>query len=617
MTLNNRQIDLINILDSLTYRKGSILAQKLKVSTRTIRNDIAHINSIYPSKFIESHKQKGYKLNPNIHTLNQKYNVFTPNERLIYITFNLLKYNQINLLITQQTLFISDRTLDLDLIRLKKYINSYSTSIELHRSKDIVTLSNTNNHQLLHYLSSILFDDFPHGLISSFFESLDYTVLYQIISENLYKHNLHPKYFSISMLSIECAFILEKYKHNSNSIAQSSHSKSINLFILDILNDIQINFDIEVVHELERFMYPYLRINELENLPIDYDQLNGIRLDLNNDINEINKIYSIQIHLDDPQLETLSKHIYFSIFRAELGIIRENCLSKYLESEYLFIIDLAITELNWLNSRLKYPLHTTELMYLCAYFALLYHNSRTQAYVNVDIYVPESRANASLIMFKLKEQFNHPLLQYNLYHTNKNTDLLISTESIDFNIPTFKLKKNPELIDYTNIASQIKTYVSKIIVKRLLSRINVIFLGEFLLNESFNSYQDILLKHSDYLYQNGIVDYEFGKELMYRESVASTILDTGISIPHSIHRNQKRTSLSILKFKHPFEWDDTKIKRIIFLTFNPEDYDDIDDLLIHSLINISKNKALISKLNKFDSFIEGLKQLLIDIIFPI
>ena len=62
--LSSRQKAIIKTLESDTWIKGQVLANKLDVTTRTIRSDIEKINSIIP-ELIESHTRKGYFLHLN------------------------------------------------------------------------------------------------------------------------------------------------------------------------------------------------------------------------------------------------------------------------------------------------------------------------------------------------------------------------------------------------------------------------------------------------------------------------------------------------------------------------------------------------------------------------
>ena len=126
MGLIERQKSVVKYLRDIDeWVKGSELAKILDVTDRTIRNDIISINKFYDKDIIISVKGRGYKYNDFAKVSNTDnitdIGALIAIERWVYIVKKLIVFKEgINLFDLAEELFISESTLQNDIIKIKR-----------------------------------------------------------------------------------------------------------------------------------------------------------------------------------------------------------------------------------------------------------------------------------------------------------------------------------------------------------------------------------------------------------------------------------------------------------------------------------------------------------------
>ncbi len=123
--MKQRQDKLLSILkESKSWIKGKDLAAMLKVTPRTIRNDMEALKTLLPEGAIESSNQYGYRINSDrlgSATLGTNSDVpQTPEERRDYLLKLLVSEKSVNAARLPSLLYVSAYTIEGDLRAIRQ-----------------------------------------------------------------------------------------------------------------------------------------------------------------------------------------------------------------------------------------------------------------------------------------------------------------------------------------------------------------------------------------------------------------------------------------------------------------------------------------------------------------
>ncbi|WP_051652503.1 BglG family transcription antiterminator [Clostridium algidicarnis] len=222
--LNKRQEKIIMFMHGdKGWIIGEALAKLLMVSCRTIRSDVANINSFYEDVLIESNTRHGYRINEDkFQRLDIGLSEMIPQtseERCIYIIKELLfQQKEINLILLQDKVFVSGYSIDSDIKKVKKIIGAYE-SLQLIRSKNYICLTGTEEDKRKLYkdlLENEIKGNFLNlDKIASLYKGFDLIEVKGILEDTFKEYHYCIHGFDFTILLIQIGIAIERnIKHN-------------------------------------------------------------------------------------------------------------------------------------------------------------------------------------------------------------------------------------------------------------------------------------------------------------------------------------------------------------------------------------------------------------------
>ncbi|MEX1378076.1 MAG: HTH domain-containing protein [Eubacteriales bacterium] len=613
--LSIRQRQLLQFLQSQTsYITGSELAKFLRVSPRTIRNDISEINAKLAENniHISSLKSRGYLLNIDnplaLDALKKMDDSFlSREERVHYLTMQLcLSEIPINLYDLEDEMHVSHTTLEHDLMYLKKkYVHEFPF-IQLSQKKSFIEFEKNERKRrsvlnlLIHsgwnynYKGNILFnyqyiDEKDMNLIIN--EVTKCLSVYQIQLEdtNLVLLNLSITIMHIRILNGHQLDEFKDIEKDDKLVSEAVDS------LFDKLEDIlKCSFNVAERNEI------YLHISNsrlMDASKLNFDTVSDF---FHRDIisvadeylQKVSEFFSINLLNDEDFYITLLQYIrylqspmhIFNMFQVSQDIARSNLLIEY-EIAYLF----QPFAKEYIGSYLNQP----ELLYLafCISGAMEFLNKTIQGSKlktiicsHLNLYITWS------IKRKILASFDNfidivALLPINArkVYDFENTDLVITTTNMTINTPNqAQIIRITPFVTSSDYAS-ISKYIDR---KRIndLSAPNTQSLLTLLENASWHECMgwddkyEVLRNLCNDFEKDNYVTEDYLEDLFTRESIIPFAFQPGIVLAYSF-RPSTKTSLSVATLDHRIIWNGHKIRTIILAAFHPDEYTLIFKLL--------------------------------------
>ncbi|MBE5891381.1 MAG: HTH domain-containing protein [Lachnospiraceae bacterium] len=386
INLSLRQRQLLHDLQSESgYITGQMLASKLRVSSRTIRNDITEMNQLLEGTGISiiSKHRFGYRLesqNPKTlnHLTRSTTSFLTREERLRHVAQRLCRSDApINLDELADEMYISKPTLELDLKEFRKqYLLSYP-QIELIRARNRISFEDTEwkRREILTQLYSTRWDYQTKGNEVFQYEYPDENIISACtaaIDDFLTTNGWTLEDINIVRLDLKLAIAAARIKEG-HSLSED-HSQYINPQIItqtDLLIDTIENKLNVTLNEFERHdIYEHISCSKIEDIDmlrnnlVAYFEPSLIRF-----VNDYLNLIESQYHMDlfDDEEFYLALLIFFRYLSLPVHFMNPDVLKEsFSPIHYAVEFELAYLIQPLALEYYGFYLSQIELFYLCS-----------------------------------------------------------------------------------------------------------------------------------------------------------------------------------------------------------------------------------------------------------
>ncbi len=357
-----------NILIFLTTLNNSIkieqLAEKFKVSSRTIRNELHVIDGFlneYKIKiirkpsvgiYLEKDKDNFIKLRNDLNLID--YRILDSEERNIVISLLILCNKKITFDKLANICLISKQTVINSFKSIEKYFLEYGVNIIKSQGKGITVYSN------------------QESILNLFENILETTYKNELIMNLLFKNS------EIYKFGTDAFLILNNLSKEKNVYFSNEDKIKILLkfVIFRFVDDFTINktnnkiypsyFSEENINKIEKLMEKYVVINNSKSLEYKVAVYLIEKLDKINKINKINKEYFIN---------GLTNHLRLAIYREKNNIKIENELLSQIKIRIPLIFEFTKRELLMCEALDGIIFSENEIAYISMYLASAYEKS--------------------------------------------------------------------------------------------------------------------------------------------------------------------------------------------------------------------------------------------------
>lgn len=620
----NRLCKILEIIELSNLTTAQSIADKLGVSTKTVKNEIRELNRLLNSYALIELKQGRYVLyiidQENFEKIrlgfSRQDNFFnSQNNRMAYI---------VNKLMRSETPYLTDdlaeemnvgRTTFIgDLKKLRKNIEKYNLQIIGKTNKGLFLegIEIDIRMCILEYFYIPIYKDYK--IDTDIVEWISSLCRKNSLGNSLIDHFI--KFFTVMIDRLLNGYEIKALDEDYIQLKSTTTFEFVN----KILDEVEKRLHIKIPENERIFMV--LPIISMRT-PINSKGIKGIdvsdeAIELVNDIiNLIKKQMNITIMPGD-FLDEFVYHIFFMINRVKFGINIKNSILEDIEEKYPVSYKMAELSKYLVEDKLKKEVSKDEVGFMAMYFGVFIEENsyKKNKIYKVAVICGTGVLTARIISSQLKKILSTES-QIDIYSSGEvneevlnRYDLVCSTYKLDFSIST-PLIYMKEIFDEYEFRKQIEQtkYMEKLEVP-LLQGLDSILLSildeeKFFVLDPNISYNKNINYMVDSLYKNGYVDEGFKERLRLREENSTMVFDKYIAIPHVINYKSSNIVLALGVLEENLSVEKDRNVRLVFLLGIPEELGENEILLIkiyNEIISIAKDENKVKEISKLKKY---------------
>ncbi|HFL3270454.1 TPA: transcription antiterminator [Clostridioides difficile] len=618
------------------------LSNHLKVSERTIRNDITSINGTLEKNgaIIKIKKGEGYYIDILNLALYQQYLALisddimdsseipdSPIERNQYILKYILYNNTyIKLEDLANSLYVSKFTILNDIKRIKPILSKYNLILVSKpyygvkvEGKEIDIRRCISNNMI-----NRNFENYIIGITDreiELFNNVDLIELQRVVLSEINKFNINFLDFNLKNFIIHLAItigrILDGYCLDNVLDVVLTDFQS-NTTVENIFNYIESKYTIIISKADRVYLYNHFitKSSLLDNVS---NRVDTKIIEYVEEILEvINNQYTFDLRNDSVLFDDLVLHFKSILNSKSYNLNKVNPLINTIKSNYPLAFEITLNAIEKVFKNSIYSLTEDEIGYVSLHIGAgieRFFQSNIKC-KNVVLVCGSGYGSSRLLEVQLNKVFHDKInilqcLSFNQFLASElsDVDIIISTiplnhDSIPIVLVDLKLLKK----DIENISKSITN--NSHIYSNLLD--NFFDKNLFIVNPKIKDKDELIKLMCNKLTQSEIVFPSFAESVFYRESLSSTNIDDFLAIPHPMELSSIRTKICISILNEPIYWsEDSTVKLIMMLAINKDDYIKINSIydILLKIIHDNDIRDSISNCNDFDNFLSIIKSI--------
>lgn len=647
-----RQKNIIKMLLSEDgWIKGARIAKEMGITDRTVRSDIAAINSVMEgsNNIIESSRQNGYRLKSEDSELlnkllfNKNNLPITPEERLRYLSIRLLQVDESNpkkLWELADELAISMPTLESTIQKIRGVLENRKDPFMIQRKRGYIWTKGLEESRRF-LLKELILDrmDPSYLIISNYYKYFDKNILETIMECIL----ISLKEFN-SIMTDEDIIHLVVYlaiKHNRIS---TGHSLLIQKSESYSVNDEKSNLALKIAEHLKDKLGLHLNDTEVLDLIM---QLSLMRVvtekqkgkEINNCsdknhfmaivdslLNDIKDNFGLDLSNDEELRTGLCSHIKYMIKQKGEPPVGSNPILGLLKTEYSFVFEMSLYLYECFYEMFDVKLNEDELGYITAYLGAAIErmeSNMNSSNITISLVSNTNHGTSTLLMARIKSKFSNkfnlvgPYSAYRLEDIMKDNPLgIITTASKymfdDCHLPVVKISPMLDSNDITAINLMIASIKNKNLTNPLPNGVDSYFDKKFFFkNLKAENYTEAITKMSEALEAEGYVRSDFLEKTLQREKISFTTFGNLLAMPHPLESSSNKTIISVAILDHAIKWGNAFVQVIFLMSIRKEDLKYIRHLF-NITVELANNPERVTRLilsKDYEHFISILKEI--------
>lgn len=649
------------ILEFFVKNKGDMItskevAEKLKISDRTVRNYIKSLQDILLENGSEiiARPGHGYTIKVNDES---EFNTFLQNNESNLLNKNKLRlddskdrqYQILNKLLFEDAyvlfddlcdeLFVSRSTLSNDFSEIRKFIKSYNLSVVSKVKKGVYIEGNERDkrHFIMDYFFGNIFSLSINKYVGNtlFLNNISFEEITIIVLDECRGAGLKLSDYIIQNLVLHIALAIKRIKDGFNLPIGDEDEliewKKEVIVAKNILKRITLFSNIEFPQEEAYYIALHLRAKCVSRRVDESNCFNNNKNIYDEFVNILEKIEHDTGYLiknDHQLINGLMTHFYPLQVRLEHGVILENPLLNEIKEKYGDILMLTKDYLSNMSIFRDYKVSDSEWAYICLHFMAAIERYKGNKKLNVLVICATGYGSSQMLSMRLKKEFGHHInivdvIGYYEITNEKLNGIDFIVSSIDlytvvFNVPIIHVSVflNDDEI------KEIKSFIEKglswnignsenkssIISSKKRELFEDIFSKDcFIFLDKPESKENIIEKLVSLLQKYEEADYSkiMIEQIEQREHMSSVVFSKQIAVPHPVKSIGKSARIAVAIIKDGMHWDDefTDIKFIFLLS--PSKYENINLKEITSaIVSLTENYDIQDKLLQCEDFNE-------------
>lgn len=633
--MNARQIFLLEfLLKQHEYLSANQLAEKYGVSTKTVYQDIDKLNDFFDEGELKSRivkvPRKGIKLSADeerkqIHSLllvnkhESGVQDFSPEYRESELIKRLfLNQEDLDIYDFAEEMYVTESTVHRDIDKLEKNLGQFDLKIRIKHDQLFVDGDEWNIRKALQSYVIQAQSLGREEKIERFFSEKDIEICYEAISRlsQKYHHQFSEEYSCL--LLVEC-LVFKKRTENNNCLTERTSN------LINDLNHLEVYFfSGELLESIINKSFSEISPYEIEAMAYSLlaygfsiqsaDYIQNIEHQVNELINKVSNLLSLDLSKDNHLKLMLSNHISKMIFRLRNQIYITNPALEEIKKQYSSLFNVIWIAIRGLSKYYEINISNEELAFIVIHFQLAIE--KIVKPLNIVVICQNGIATSELIMSKLHKIFDSDAKITNInareldFYDLSNIDLIISTIALpEVKVPVIEVSPiltKDEIESIRSFYSEHMTDNYTLMRTSLdgrkfnLESLQTLIKKPSLIRETVKSKKECIEKMIRECDATNRRIKEFKESILERETLGSTSVYTGVALPHCDPRFVEQSELIVMTLDKPINWGKNNVKLIILIAVAENDIPIFKDSLI-ALYSVIENQELMNELVQLEN----------------
>ena len=646
--MNARQIFLLEfLLKQHEYLSANQLAEKYGVSTKTVYQDIDKLNDFFDEGELKSRivkvPRKGIKLSADeerkkIHSLllvnkhESGVQDFSPEYRESELIKRLfINQEDLDIYDFAEEMYVTESTVHRDIDKLEKNLGQFDLKIRIKHDQLFVDGDEWNIRKALQSYVIQAQSLGREEKIERFFSEKDIEICYEAISRlsQKYHHQFSEEYSCLFL--VEC-LVFKKRTENNNCLTERTSN------LINDLNHLEVYFfSGELLESIINKSFSEISPYEIEAMAYSLlaygfsiqsaDYIQNIEHQVNELINKVSNLLSLDLSKDNHLKLMLSNHISKMIFRLRNQIYITNPALEEIKKQYSSLFNVIWIAIRGLSKYYEINISNEELAFIVIHFQLAIE--KIVKPLNIVVICQNGIATSELIMSKLHKIFDSDAKITNInareldFYDLSNIDLIISTIALpEVKVPVIEVSPiltKDEIESIRSFYSEHMTDNYTLMRTSLdgrkfnLESLQTLIKKPSLIRETVKSKKECIEKMIRECDATNRRIKEFKESILERETLGSTSVYTGVALPHCDPRFVEQSELIVMTLDKPINWGKNNVKLIILIAVAENDIPIFKDSLI-ALYSVIENQELMNELVQLENGDEIKNRLLKEVI---
>ena len=633
--MNARQIFLLEfLLKQHEYLSANQLAEKYGVSTKTVYQDIDKLNDFFDEGELKSRivkvPRKGIKLSADeerkqIHSLllvnkhESGVQDFSPEYRESELIKRLfINQEDLDIYDFAEEMYVTESTVHRDIDKLEKNLGQFDLKIRIKHDQLFVDGDEWNIRKALQSYVIQAQSLGREEKIERFFSEKDIEICYEAISRlsQKYHHQFSEEYSCL--LLVEC-LVFKKRTENNNCLTERTSN------LINDLNHLEVYFfSGELLESIINKSFSEISPYEIEAMAYSLlaygfsiqsaDYIQNIEHQVNELINKVSNLLSLDLSKDNHLKLMLSNHISKMIFRLRNQIYITNPALEEIKKQYSSLFNVIWIAIRGLSKYYEINISNEELAFIVIHFQLAIE--KIVKPLNIVVICQKGIATSELIMSKLHKIFDSDAKITNInareldFYDLSNIDLIISTIALpEVKVPVIEVSPiltKDEIESIRSFYSEHMTDNYTLMRTSLdgrkfnLESLQTLIKKPSLIRETVKSKKECIEKMIRECDATNRRIKEFKESILERETLGSTSVYTGVALPHCDPRFVEQSELIVMTLDKPINWGKNNVKLIILIAVAENDIPIFKDSLI-ALYSVIENQELMNELVQLEN----------------
>lgn len=636
--MDDRQNQLLRALDSsATALSGRDLAQRLQVSTRSIRQYARDINRQAGEEVVQA-SHRGYTLDRPAHdrlrarTSSTIRRYDTPQQRLYFIARHLITHSGegADVFDLADLLSVSPPTIEADLTRARELFREYGLAIR--RDRDLLHLEGSERDQ--RRLARQILLNAGQGMNPAAFQNFaidypDYDIraLRVEIQQSLATGDLDLDEYTLNDIIIHLTIAADRVRKGHTLAGIDSPApadQAVDAAAESLVAAVAHTFRVQLPDSERKLLTVMLSARGRRwhradaGTIVHTEALTMVR----EAMRELSGNYLLDFY-DESTIVDLSVHVQNLIQRARSGQALQNPLGDTFKNMHPLIHELALYFAERIEERAEVQVSSGEVDFLSFHLGTQFQRQLEQGPpVTLTVVVPRYRDTHTQAVAKLSAALGDQAVIADVVTSVDHdweriaTDLVVSALDLGelTNVPVVEISPILGRDDIDRVLDAVRLERQRVARQKVRSSIlTLIEPGLFHRIPSVASKEEALAIMCHTLLAEGLTHSAFYDDVLDRERRSSTAFGGQFAIPHSMYMDARRPGISIMVTDKSIPWGSSSVRLVVLFALSPESrgiFRDVLDEFIRVLSEPANITTLIAAADTHKTFVRTLAELL-------